>query len=164
MDPFNERTDLEVWDALRASHIARIAEHSEDKLNLAIEDNGSNFSVGERALICMARAILRKSKIICLDEASSALDSNTDVLIQKTIREHFKDSTLLVIAHRLDTVIDLDTVLVMGEGRMVEKDTANALLQRPGGSAFATLVAETGSVNAQLLRDRAADVARERKG
>jgi ATP-binding cassette subfamily C (CFTR/MRP) protein 4 len=158
LDPFNERSDAEVWDALRASHIARIPEASPDKLLMAIADNGSNLSVGERALICMARAILRKSRIVCLDEASSALDSATDTLIQKTIREHFHDSTLLVIAHRLDTVIDLDSVLVMGQGRVVEKDSAHALLTRPG-SAFATLVEETGPANAKFLHERAAEVA-----
>lgn len=158
LDPFNERSDAEIWEALRASHIARIAEADPDKLHMAIADNGSNLSVGERALICMARAILRKSRIVCLDEASSALDSNTDALIQKTIREHFQDSSLLVIAHRLDTVIDLDTVLIMGQGRVIEKDSPHALLLRPD-SAFSALVDETGPASARMLREKAAEVA-----
>lgn len=143
------------------SNIARVAEASEQKLEMPIADNGSNLSVGERALICMARAILRKSRIVCLDEASSALDSNTDVLIQKTIREQFNSSTLLIIAHRLDTVIDLDTVMVMGEGRVLEKDTPHVLLNRPN-SAFSTLVDETGLINASTLRERAAAVSKEK--
>ncbi|KAH9256602.1 hypothetical protein BASA81_005106 [Batrachochytrium salamandrivorans] len=147
VDPFKERTDLEVWQALRDSSIDSLA------LNNDLETPLGEISVGERALICMARAILRPGRVVLLDEASSALDSKTDLKIQHTIRQKFASSTLLMIAHRLDTVIDLDSILVIGQGRVVEKASAFDLLQNPN-SAFSNLVRETGKKNEQGLKLR----------
>jgi len=117
LDPFHELTDAAVWDALRHAHVAHVAERAEEKLDVQLTENGSNLSVGERALLCLARGLLRGSKVVLLDEASAALDTRSDELVQRTIRERFEGATMLVIAHRLDTIVDLDAVMVLGDGR-----------------------------------------------
>jgi ATP-binding cassette subfamily C (CFTR/MRP) protein 2 len=110
--------------------------------------------MGERALICLARALLRRSRLVLLDEATAAVDASTDALVQNTIRTEFEQATCLVIAHRLNTVIDSDKVLVLGEGQVLEYDKPDVLLANPD-STFAKLVAETGSANAAKLTDAA---------
>lgn len=156
VDPFEEFPDEEIWRALRECRIDRIASLGEHKLDTKLGEDGLTLSLGERALVCLARAVLRRSKIVLLDEASSSLDSNTDQLIQETIRSRFADATLIVIAHRLDTIVDLDTILVMGKGALVEKGIAHDLLTNaPATGAFAKLVQETGEENSKLLKERA---------
>ena len=104
-----------------------------------MKESGSNFSVGERQLVCLARALLQKSKIIILDEATANVDFKTDRLIQDVIRNRFKDSTVITIAHRLNTIIDYDKMVVMDEGRVLEFDRPEVLLQNEDG-IFARLV------------------------
>lgn len=98
-------------------------------LNHEVNEGGENLSVGQRQLICLGRALLRKTKVLVLDEATAAVDLETDDLIQRTIRTEFNECTVLTIAHRLNTIMDSDRVIVLDKGRVVEFDTPNNLLQ-----------------------------------
>lgn len=120
-------------------------------LESIVTDNGDNWSTGQRQLICLSRAMLKKSKIILLDEATASVDFATDVLIQKTIREDFKGSTVITIAHRLNTVADYDMIMVLSFGELKEYDAPKTLLSN-SESEFSRLVAETGENNAALIR------------
>lgn len=119
-------------------------------------EGGSNFSVGQRQLVCLARAIVRRNKILVLDEATANVDPQTDGLIQSTIRQKFAECTVLTIAHRLHTIMDSDKVLVMDAGRAVEFDHPHLLLQNSEG-AFSKLVAQTGTAMAENLQSIAAE-------
>lgn len=119
-------------------------------LDSKISEGGSNFSIGQRQLICLARAIIRNNKILVLDEATASVDPYTDGLIQTTIRRKFADCTVLTIAHRLHTIMDSDKILVMDAGRAVEFEHPYKLLQDPEG-LFYKLVLQTGADMAQDL-------------
>lgn len=121
-------------------------------LNSRISEGGLNLSQGQRQLLCLARAIVSRPKIMVLDEATSAVDMETDALIQRSIREEFTDSTLIVIAHRLSTIADFDRILVLGEGKVVEFDTPAALMAKQGdGAVFRDMVEKSGE-RAELER------------
>ncbi|KAG1678463.1 Multidrug resistance-associated protein 1 [Nymphon striatum] len=128
LDPFNEYSDEEIWNALEHAHLKKFAKSLESGLEYAIAEAGQNLSVGQRQLICLARALLRHTKILVLDEATAAIDMETDDLIQQTIRKEFKDSTILTIAHRLNTIMDSDRVLVLSEGKIEEAGAPSYLL------------------------------------
>ncbi|OAQ27391.1 P-loop containing nucleoside triphosphate hydrolase protein [Linnemannia elongata AG-77] len=146
LDPFQEHSDADLWEALDRSHLKAYIQTLPDGLSSKVISNGENFSVGQRSLICLGRALLRKTKILVLDEATSAVDVETDELIQKTIRVEFKDRTLLTIAHRIKTVMDSDKILVLEQGRVVEFESPKVLLARKHGSLFYRLAEQSGEV------------------
>ena len=131
LDPFHTYTDERLWEVLEAVEMIKIVKHLPGQLMSEISEGGRNFSVGQRQLICMARALLLDPKILLLDEATASLDSGTDALLQKMIRKLFKNKTVLTIAHRLDTVMDSDRVLVMDNGNVASLDTPrNSILKK----------------------------------
>uniref|UniRef100_H2YLY3 Multidrug resistance-associated protein 1 n=1 Tax=Ciona savignyi TaxID=51511 RepID=H2YLY3_CIOSA len=132
LDPFEEYRDSELWDALEHSHLKDYVTSLSEKLEHEVTEGGENLSVGQRQLVCLARALLRKSKILVLDEATAAVDLETDDLIQATIREQFSDCTTFTIAHRLNTIMDSTRVLVLDAGKVAEFDTPDNLLQAKG--------------------------------
>ncbi|XP_017768863.1 PREDICTED: probable multidrug resistance-associated protein lethal(2)03659 [Nicrophorus vespilloides] len=127
LDPFGEATDTELWRALEDVELKNTKLVS--NLDIEVMDRGANFSVGQRQLICLARAIIRNNKILVLDEATANIDRETDALIQKTIRRKFSECTVLTIAHRLNTIMDSDRILVMDSGQVIEFDSIANLLQ-----------------------------------
>eukprot|EP01119_Soliformovum_irregulare_P026270 TRINITY_DN9993_c3_g2_i1.p1 TRINITY_DN9993_c3_g2~~TRINITY_DN9993_c3_g2_i1.p1 ORF type:complete len:1457 (+),score=483.96 TRINITY_DN9993_c3_g2_i1:233-4372(+) len=131
LDPFNERTDLQIWEALGSVNLKDTIEKLPLKLEAPVVQYGDNFSVGQKQLLCLCRALLRRSTILVMDEATAAVDFETDALIQKTIRQEFKDVTVLTIAHRINTIIDYDKVLVLDKGLVAEFDRPDVLLNDP---------------------------------
>ena len=127
LDPHETCTDAELWTAIKDAHIKPYISKLENKLDHEVAENGSNLSVGERQMICLTRALLKRSKVIVLDEATSAIDHITDSLIQKTIRNAFSESTIITIAHRINTIIDYDRILVLDKGEIAEFDTPTKL-------------------------------------
>ena len=150
LDPFNRSTDEEIWKALDAVQLGEKVRNMHNKLETAVTENGKSVSQGQRQLICIARAILSKAKILVLDEATASLDAKTDLLIQETIKKNFSDLTMLTIAHRLNTIIECDRVLVMDAGKIMEFDEPHRLLKDKNG-VFTSLVEQTGAA-AKLLR------------
>ena len=133
LDPFEEHEDKELWDAVEEASLKSMVEKLPQRLSEEIKEGGANFSVGERQLLCLARALLKKTKIIVMDEATANVDYTTDRLIQETIRTKFKHCTVITIAHRLSTIMDYDRVLVLESGRVVEYDKPQNLLENKGG-------------------------------
>ncbi|XP_059835356.1 multidrug resistance-associated protein 1 isoform X3 [Hypanus sabinus] len=132
LDPFDKYSDAEIWSALELAHLNAFVSGLSNKLNHECSEGGENLSVGQRQLICLARALLRKSKVLVLDEATAAVDLETDKLIQSTIRNQFDECTVLTIAHRLNTIMDYTRVLVLDKGQMVEFDTIPNLVHKKG--------------------------------
>ncbi|XP_036396882.1 multidrug resistance-associated protein 4 [Megalops cyprinoides] len=150
LDPFNQHSDEDLWNALQEVQLKGVVEELPGKLETQLAESGSNFSVGQRQLVCLARAILRKNRILIIDEATANVDPRTDELIQKTIREKFKECTVLTIAHRLNTIIDSDRILVLDAGRIHEYAEPYVLLQNQD-SIFFKMVQQTGKTEAAAL-------------
>lgn len=154
LDPFEgpgQPDDSRLWAALEQVKLKDVVANCSGGLDAKMVEGGANFSVGQRQLICLARAILRDSRILILDEATASVDPDTDKLIQSTIRNQFRDCTILTIAHRLHTIMDSDRVLVMDAGQLVEFDSPANLLLQPRGF-FRKLFDETGmDINEYLV-------------
>ncbi|XP_037656316.1 multidrug resistance-associated protein 4 isoform X3 [Choloepus didactylus] len=157
LDPFNEHTDEELWNALKEVQLKETVEDLPGKMDTELAESGSNFSVGQRQLVCLARAILRKNRILIIDEATANVDPRTDELIQKKIREKFAQCTVLTIAHRLNTIIDSDKIMVLDSGRLKEYDEPYVLLQNRD-SLFHKMVQQLGKAEAAALTETAKQV------
>ncbi|KAF1371659.1 hypothetical protein PFLUV_G00270750 [Perca fluviatilis] len=157
LDPFNHHTDEDLWKALEEVQLKSVVEELPGKLETVLAESGSNFSVGQRQLVCLARAILRKNRILVIDEATANVDPRTDELIQKTIRDKFRECTVLTIAHRLNTIIDSDRILVLDAGKIHAYDEPYTLLQDPDG-IFYKMVQQTGKQEAAALLEAAKQV------
>ncbi|XP_061700381.1 multidrug resistance-associated protein 4 isoform X1 [Syngnathoides biaculeatus] len=154
LDPFNQHSDDELWNALQEVQLKGVVEELPGKLETVLAESGSNFSVGQRQLVCLARAVLRKNRILIIDEATANVDPRTDELIQRTIREKFRECTVLTIAHRLNTIIDSDRILVLDAGRIHAFDEPYTLLRDPS-SIFRKMVQQTGKQEAAALLEAA---------
>ncbi|KYN28009.1 Multidrug resistance-associated protein 4 [Trachymyrmex cornetzi] len=149
LDPFNQYDDMKLWEVLRQ------VEMNDVTLDHDIFSGGHNFSVGQRQLICLARAILRNNRLLVLDEATANIDSHTDALIQDTIRSSFKECTVITIAHRLNTIIDSNRIIVMENGSIVEFGCPYELLHDKANGYFSQMVEKTGNQMAQSLLEQA---------
>ncbi|KAH8986771.1 ATP-binding cassette transporter [Lactarius hatsudake] len=161
LDVFDEYQDAEIYEALRRVHLIPSGddEPQKDSVNInvfrdldsPVSEGGENFSTGEKQLLCMARAILKRSKVLVMDEATASVDYATDELIGQTIRHEFAGSTILTIAHRLRTVIDYNRVMLLEEGHIVEFDSPTVLLSDPN-SKFYSLCKATGRSEFAVLK------------
>ncbi|EPQ52410.1 hypothetical protein GLOTRDRAFT_26339, partial [Gloeophyllum trabeum ATCC 11539] len=161
LDVFGEYDDAQIYEALRRVHLIPSDDSPEAvetenanvfrDLDSSVSEGGENFSTGEKQLLCMARAILKRTKVLVMDEATASVDYATDELISKTIRHEFADSTILTIAHRLRTVIDYDRVMLLEEGHIMEFDTPSTLLSNPS-SKFYGLCKATGRNEFAMLK------------
>eukprot|EP01117_Protostelium_nocturnum_P013244 TRINITY_DN4935_c0_g1_i4.p1 TRINITY_DN4935_c0_g1~~TRINITY_DN4935_c0_g1_i4.p1 ORF type:complete len:1039 (-),score=239.18 TRINITY_DN4935_c0_g1_i4:20-3136(-) len=145
LDPFEESSDTIIWDALASVHLKHSIEILPEKLSAKVIEGGENFSVGQRQLLCLARAIIRKPKILIMDEATAAVDFETDSLVQKTIRDEFREVTVLTIAHRIHTILDYDKILVIDQGKVREFDSPQKLLANTK-TIFYSMTNQSGTV------------------
>ncbi len=142
LDTSGERSDAELWSALRGVRLESKFRNEPHGLDTRLEEKGRNLSTGERQLVCLARAVLTSRKILCIDEATASVDFETDNFIQETIQSQFAGVTVLTIAHRVNTIVDYDRILVMDGGRVAEFDSPRRLLANKS-SLFYSLVNET---------------------
>ncbi|XP_055086826.1 ATP-binding cassette sub-family C member 4-like isoform X2 [Periophthalmus magnuspinnatus] len=162
LDPFSQHTDEDLWNALQEVQMKVVVEELPSKLETLLSEAGANFSVGQRQLVCLARAILRKNRILIIDEATANVDPRTDSLIQQTIRDKFQECTVLTIAHRLHTIIDCDKILVLDAGRIQEYDEPHVLLQNHHSLLY-QMVQQTGRAGATALLHTAEQVYMNKK-
>lgn len=136
LDPMEKYSDTEIWDCLEAVNLKKKVSSFPTGLNTMISPSGNNMSKGERQLVCLARALLKKSNIVVIDEATANIDSATDQLIQRTIRTEFAKCTVLTIAHRLATIADSDRVICMSKGEVKAFDKPSELLNDESSMFF----------------------------
>jgi len=158
LDPFEEHDDSDLWRVLKMVKLKKYVSGLENGLLAPVEENGANFSVGQRQLLAMARCLLRETHVLLLDEATAAVDTETDALLQKMIRKNFKDKTVLTIAHRLNTIMDSDRILVLDQGNIAEFDTPQKLLKNKKGVLYG-MVEATGPITSAYLREIASQKA-----
>merc|ERR1712086_162076 len=145
LDPFRTKSDEDLWDVLKKVEMGTAIAQLHKGLDDMVAEGGENFSQGQRQLLCIARSLLRKPKILVMDEATASIDNETDSIIQRMIRENFASATVLTIAHRLNTIMDSDRVLVLDDGNVAEFDTPAALMNQ--GGIFASMVEKSKSAH-----------------
>ncbi|XP_027924832.1 ABC transporter C family member 10-like [Vigna unguiculata] len=141
LDPLSQYSDHEIWEVLGKCQLREVVQEKFQGLNSPVVEDGSNWSMGQRQLFCLGRALLRRSRILVLDEATASIDNATDLILQKTIRTEFADCTVITVAHRIPTVMDCTMVLSISDGRLVEYDEPTKLMTKEG-SLFKQLVKE----------------------
>ncbi|PUZ46363.1 hypothetical protein GQ55_7G069300 [Panicum hallii var. hallii] len=148
IDPIGQYSDAEIWQALKRCQLKNVVASKPEKLDAPVADGGENWSVGQRQLLCLGRVILKRTRILFMDEATASVDSQTDATIQKITRREFKSCTIISIAHRIPTVMDCDRVLVLDEGLVKEFDAPSRLMEQP--SLFGAMVQEYGNRSSDL--------------
>ncbi|KHN46433.1 ABC transporter C family member 10 [Glycine soja] len=141
LDPLSQHSDQEIWEVLGKCQLQEAVQEKEEGLDSSVVEAGANWSMGQRQLFCLGRALLRRSRILVLDEATASIDNATDLILQKTIRTEFADCTVITVAHRIPTVMDCTKVLAISDGKLVEYDEPMNLIKREG-SLFGKLVKE----------------------
>jgi ABC-type multidrug transport system fused ATPase/permease subunit len=154
LDPFGKHSDKRIEDAIASVQLQDIYDELPEGLDTVVAEGGNNFSVGQRQLLCVARAILQRNTILVLDEPTANVDGRTDQLLQDAVATSFPGATVIAIAHRLETVIDYDRILVVGDGKMLEYGSPVELLSNEDGH-FSAMVADTGPTMSESLHDRA---------
>jgi len=150
LDPFGTKSDKELWDVLKKVEMGEVIAALPKGLDGAVSEGGENFSQGQRQLLCIARSLLRKPKILVMDEATASIDNETDATIQRMIRENFQDSTVLTIAHRLNTIMDCDRILVLDDGHIAELDTPENLMAKESGH-FKAMVEKSKAAQSDVI-------------
>ncbi|KAI8611659.1 P-loop containing nucleoside triphosphate hydrolase protein [Chytriomyces sp. MP71] len=145
-------SDEELWRGLELVGLSNYVSNLDLKLDHEIDENGNNLSLGQRQLICLCRAILARPRILVMDEATAAIDRESDLRIQRVLESHFQDTTVLCIAHKIGTIAGFDRVLVLENGNAAEFDTPSALLEQEG-SLFNEMVNAAGNANASAIRE-----------
>ena len=130
LDPRSQYSDNEIWHSLRECHLESLV-LSLGGLSANISERGRDLSCGQRQLLCLVRALLSKTKVLCLDEATASIDHNTEQLIQQTIRNVFSSATVLFVAHKIESVLDCDRIIVMESAKIAEIGSPDALIQNP---------------------------------
>ncbi|RLN86511.1 hypothetical protein BBJ28_00024579, partial [Nothophytophthora sp. Chile5] len=144
LDPFAEKSDADLWEVLRKVHLSDSVAVWGRGLDFEVGEKGDNLSIGQRQLLSIARALVRESKVVVMDEATANVDQESDRLIQQSLKDSFSgDTTVLCIAHRIETIVHSDKILVLDDGRVVEFDSPSALLQRHDG-VFRALMESAG--------------------
>ncbi|KAL5727203.1 Multidrug resistance-associated protein 7 [Ranunculus cassubicifolius] len=141
LDPLSQHTDFEIWEVLKKCQLQEAVQDKEGGLDASVVEDGSNWSMGQRQLFCLGRALLRRSRVLVLDEATASIDNATDTILQRTIRTEFADCTVITVAHRIPTVMDCTMVLAISDGKLVEYDEPMKLMNQEG-SLFGKLVKE----------------------
>ncbi|KAH9625392.1 hypothetical protein KSS87_011463 [Heliosperma pusillum] len=141
LDPLGQHNDVEIWEVLKKCQLKDVVQEKELGLDSFVMEDGSNWSMGQRQLFCLGRALLRRSRVLVLDEATASIDNATDTILQRTIRTEFADCTVITVAHRIPTVMDCTKVLAISDGRLMEFDEPTKLMETQG-SLFGQLVKE----------------------
>ncbi|KAK0573695.1 hypothetical protein LWI29_012187 [Acer saccharum] len=141
LDPLEQHSDQEIWEVINNCRLGEIIRQDQRLLDAPVAEDGENWSLGQRQLVCLARVLIKKRRILVLDEATASIETETDNVIQRTIREETNGCTVITVAHRIPTVIDNDLVLVLDEGKIVEYDSPGKLL-KDNTSSFSKLVTE----------------------